>query len=166
MKIVLLILIAYVLPMILALVSAYFFLKREKSQYDIFSIILLSLVPIINVPISISYFFDNIFSHQKHKSNTPKPLKTKLLKIIRKRYSITHYPNGYVKGGYFYEGPLTTLTDSLNDNRLKVMSSNNKKDSREQLMKTLMRWIEDDYGMFNSKKRKVQPEKLWYNNKK
>lgn len=39
-------------------------------------------------------------------------MKTKLLKKVRKRYTITHMPNGFVSMGRHYEYNLYKLTDS------------------------------------------------------
>jgi hypothetical protein len=91
-------------------------------------------------------------------------MKVKLLKKIRKRYSITHYPNGVFLYGDFEEGPLTLLTDSENKYRLKT-SKNKKSEAYENLYTMLMKWIEKDYGPFNSKKRKKHQSNFGIKNK-
>ena len=88
-------------------------------------------------------------------------MKVKLLKKIRKRYSITHYPNGVFLWGDFYKGPITLLTDSYDDYR--YQSSNLEKvEAYQKLYKDLIYWIEKAYGPFNSKKKKITSETLWY----
>ena len=88
-------------------------------------------------------------------------MKVKLLKKIRKRYSITHYPNGIYLGDRFWEGPLTCLLDNTNEWRLKTHFSR-KEEGYKALYKHMMYWIEKDYGPFKSKSRKVTSEQLWY----
>lgn len=88
-------------------------------------------------------------------------MKVKLLKKIRKRYQIVYYPNGVYFYDDFFEGPLTVLYDSENEYRTKV-SSIVKWKAYKELHTMLMKWIEKDYGPFNSKKRKITSETLWY----
>jgi hypothetical protein len=88
-------------------------------------------------------------------------MKVKLLKKIRKRYSIEHYPNGVFLWGDFEKGPLTLLRDNERSYRLDFCYSEKTKAYRE-LHKILLRWIEKDYGPFKSKKSKITSETLWY----
>lgn len=88
-------------------------------------------------------------------------MKVKLLKKIRKRYSITHYPNGCFLWGEFQKGPLTILEDNQNSWRFKA-SNLPKNQAYEKLYKFLMYWIEADYGPFNNKTKKITSETLWY----
>lgn len=88
-------------------------------------------------------------------------MKVKLLKKIRKRYSITHYPNGCFLCGEFQEGPLTILEDKQSSWRFKT-SNLPKNQAYEKLYRFLMYWIEVDYGPFNSKTRKVTSQILWH----
>jgi hypothetical protein len=89
-------------------------------------------------------------------------MKTKLLRKIRKRYSITHYPNGLYVNNRFYGGPQTILEDKKDDFR-DVYSQAPKKQAYDELRNRLMSWIDRDYGPLNSKLRKIKEEKLWHN---
>ena len=88
-------------------------------------------------------------------------MKVKLLKKIRKRYTITHYPNGVYIGDRFWEGPVTCLIDNTNDWRLQA-SFLPKKQAYDALYKHMKHWIERDYGVPKGKKRKITSEVLWY----
>ena len=88
-------------------------------------------------------------------------MKVKLLKKIRKRYSIVYYPNGVYLYDDFFEGPITVLYDSENEYRTKISSSDKQKAYKE-LYTMLLKWIEKDYGPFKSKKKKITSETLWY----
>jgi len=88
-------------------------------------------------------------------------MKVKLLKKIRKRYSIVYYPNGVYFYDEFFEGPLTVLYDSENEYRTKT-SSVAKQEGYKQLYTLLLKWIEKDYGPSKSKKAKITSETLWY----
>jgi len=88
-------------------------------------------------------------------------MKVKLLKQIRRQYLITHYPNGAYLYGDFVEGPVTILEDSDDSWRWK-MSNKGKELAYKQLYDILLRWIEQDYGPFKSKKKKITSEILWY----
>jgi len=88
-------------------------------------------------------------------------MKVKLLKKIRKRYSITHYPNGVTIYGYFFEGPQTILEDCENSYRWErsILEKNN---AYEKLYKILLSWIEEDYGPSKRKTQLQTSEQLWY----
>lgn len=88
-------------------------------------------------------------------------MKVKLLKKIRKRYSIVYYPNGFYLYEDFFKGPITVLYDNTNEYRTKVSSSVKWK-AYEELYSMLLKWIEKDYGPFKSKKKKITSETLWY----
>ena len=88
-------------------------------------------------------------------------MKVKLLKKIRKRYSIVYYPNGVYLYDDFFEGPITVLYDSENEYRTKI-SSLDKQKAYKELYTMLLKWIEKDYGPFKSKKKKITSETLWY----
>jgi hypothetical protein len=92
-------------------------------------------------------------------------MKVKLLKKIRKRYSIVYYPNGVYLYSEFVKGPLTMLTDNGDSWRCKL-SSSTKSEAYDQLYKHMLHWIEQDYGKFRSKKTKITSEVLWYNTNK
>ena len=91
-------------------------------------------------------------------------MKIKLLKKIRKRYTIIHYPNGIYIGGDLYKGPLTILDDKQNSWRFKT-SYLPINIAYQNLYQNMMHWIGQDYGPFNSTTRKITSEKLWYKNK-
>ena len=88
-------------------------------------------------------------------------MKVKLLKKIRKRYTMTHYPNGVYLYGDFNKGPLTMLEDSGNSYRYRV-SSKEKSIAYKELYPILIEWIQEDYGTFKSKRIVITSEKLWY----
>lgn len=88
-------------------------------------------------------------------------MKVKLLKKIRKRYSITHYPNGCSLFGEFEEGPITFLEDSQNEWRFKY-TRQSKEEAYIYLYEILLEWIEKDYGTFRNKRRTITTETLWY----
>ncbi len=87
-------------------------------------------------------------------------MKVKLLKIVRKRYSITHYPDGVYCGDYWVAGPVTYLQDR--NNGFRVKSSHSEKELAYKTLYDIMRgWIEQDYKT-SRKKRNVRIETLWY----
>lgn len=90
-------------------------------------------------------------------------MKIKLLKKIRKRYDIIHYPNGLYLWGDFQEGAITILSDNQSSYRYRL-STKDKSQAYEDLYKILLNWIEKDYGQLRSKKSKIKKEKLWYGN--
>jgi hypothetical protein len=92
-------------------------------------------------------------------------MKVKLLRKIRKRYSITHYPNGYYQDKDFFEGPITILRDSEDSWRYLALY-HTKSEAYDILYKTLLHWIEKDYDKLRSKKTKITSEVLWYNTNK
>lgn len=88
-------------------------------------------------------------------------MKVKLLKKIRKRYSIIYYPNGVYFYDDFFEGPITVLYDSESEYRT-TLSTLEKPKAYQKLYSTLLKWIEKDYGPFKNKKKKIISETLWY----
>ena len=88
-------------------------------------------------------------------------MKVRLLKKIRKRYSITHYPNGVYIYGDFFKGPQTILKDSKDSYRWE-RSTLEKEDAYEKLYKILLSWIEEDYGPSKRKTELQTSEQLWY----
>lgn len=89
-------------------------------------------------------------------------MKVKLLKKIRKRYEITHYPNGVFISGDFYNGPITILKDNQNSFRFEPVTHFSPQQAYRELYPKLIRWIEKDYGPFRSKTSKITQEKVWY----
>lgn len=88
-------------------------------------------------------------------------MKTKLLKKVRKRYSITHYPNGVVICGSFQKGPVTRLED--NHRNWRGLSLQGEKDiAFNVLYGYLKEWISQDYKHSRKRKVKTIEEKLWY----
>ena len=88
-------------------------------------------------------------------------MKTKLLRKIRKRYDITHYPNGRYLWGEFEKDALTILSDNQDSWRYKI-STKDKKEAYDALYEILLKWIEKDYGNLRSKRSKIVEEKLWW----
>ena len=89
-------------------------------------------------------------------------MKVKLLKKVRKRYTITHYPNGLYLDNYFYNGPQTLLVDNTNDFRMAAASPLPKEDAYKELYARMLNWIQKDYGPSKSRLRKLTSEQLWY----
>jgi len=88
-------------------------------------------------------------------------MKVKLLKKVRQRYSITHYPNGLYLDTEFYNGPQTLLEDNTNDWKVK-MSSLPKEDAYKVLYTIMRNWIQKDYGPSKGRLKKLTAENLWY----
>jgi hypothetical protein len=88
-------------------------------------------------------------------------MKVKLLKKVRKRYTIIHYPNGMYMDTSFYRGPQTLLVDNYNDWRMET-SSLPKEDAYEYLYKRMIDWIQKDYGPSKGRLKKLTSENLWY----
>ena len=88
-------------------------------------------------------------------------MKVKLLKKIRERYSITHYPNGTYLWGDFYKGPITLLADKNSSYRY-GLEFGEKAKAYDKLYFELLKWIQKDYGNFKSSKCKITSEQLWY----
>ena len=88
-------------------------------------------------------------------------MKVKLLKKIRKRYSIIYYPNGVYLDNDFYDGPITLLYDTQNYYRTKISNAHKEQAYRE-LYGMLLRWIEKDYSKYRKRKKKITSEILWY----
>ena len=88
-------------------------------------------------------------------------MKVKLLKKVRKRYTITHYPNGTFLWGDFYKGPITILTDKDDSWRFDI-ESDEKAQAYDKLYSELLKWIQKDYGNFKSAKHRITSEQLWY----
>lgn len=89
-------------------------------------------------------------------------MKVKLLKIIRKRYSIVYYPNGFYVDDSFIKGPITAIFDKANEYRTVTSGLEKSQAYNELYSKILLKWIEKDYGPFKSKKKKITSETLWY----
>lgn len=88
-------------------------------------------------------------------------MKVKLLKKVRKRYSITHYPNGVYISDHFFKGPVTIVRDNNNDYRLEI-SVLEKPVAYYKLYDIILDWIQQDYGRFRSKTHRITSEQLWY----
>lgn len=83
-----------------------------------------------------------------------------LLKKVRKRYSITHYPDGCYAGSVWCKGPVTILRDVENDWR-NTYSSLLKDNAYNELYIRLKEWINND-NPHKGKRKKLKVEKLWY----
>lgn len=88
-------------------------------------------------------------------------MKVKLLKKVRQRYSITHYPNGLYLDTDFYNGPQTLLEDNSNGWRMKL-SSLPKEEAYKALYIIMRNWIQKDYGPSKGRLNKLTSEQLWY----
>lgn len=88
-------------------------------------------------------------------------MKVKLLKKIRKRYSIVHYPNGTYLDGNYYKEPITILYDEQNPYRTKINNSYKEQAYRE-LYTVLIKWINKDYSEYRKRKKNITQEILWY----
>jgi len=88
-------------------------------------------------------------------------MKVKLLKKVRKRYTITHYPNGLYMDTSFYRGPLTILVDNHKDWRM-MSSQLPKKEAYEYFYKRMIDWMQKDYGPSKGRLKKLTSEQLWY----
>ena len=89
-------------------------------------------------------------------------MKTKLLKKVRKRYSITYYPKGANFFGHVFTKPVTILTDADDEWRSELLHGG-KPEAFEGLHQILVRWIKKDYATTKSKKsQKLPSEQLWY----
>ena len=88
-------------------------------------------------------------------------MKVKLLRKVRKRYTITHYPNGLYMDKLFYNGPQTLLIDNTNSWRM-ATSQMPKKEAYKYLYGCMVEWIQKDYGPSKGRLRKLTSENLWY----
>ena len=89
-------------------------------------------------------------------------MKVKLLKKIRKRYSITHYPEGLYIDDQFFKGPVTMLEDAGYYNAYEFSE---KQVAFDTLYELMLRRIQKEFGTFRSNRRKKQQpisEVLWY----
>ena len=91
-------------------------------------------------------------------------MKAKLLKKIRKRYTITYYANGVFLYDDFFEGPITVLEDKQSSYRA-VASCKQKQEAYEDTYAKLLEWIQKDYGTFKNRRKNIISEQLWYKNK-
>lgn len=81
-------------------------------------------------------------------------MKVKLLKKIRKRYSITYYANGVFLYDDFFEGPITVLDDKECTYRA-VFSNKQKQEAYKDTYTTLLEWIQKDYGTFRNRRKHI-----------
>jgi hypothetical protein len=91
-------------------------------------------------------------------------MKAKLLKKIRKRFSIVHYPEGLYIMKQFYKGPVTALIDN-EDCYYTDYSFKEKQESFDELFTKLQIMIQRDYGTFRSARKKPATEVLWHKTK-
>lgn len=112
----------------------------------------------------------------KHKIKQ-KPMKTKLLKKVRKRYTITYYPKQISLYGEVFKGECMVLRDTVNDYRcVEICNPENfqkwfshrsptKEDAKEYLLNQLLYWIKKDYKEYRIRKPNQNVEIIWYNRK-
>jgi hypothetical protein len=89
-------------------------------------------------------------------------MKVKLLKKIRKRYSITYYPTGVENNGWI-KGPLCVLSDHNNLFQYRYIFGE-KSISYKHSWDLMREWIRKDYKT-EKKRRTYTSEKLWFNGK-
>lgn len=109
-------------------------------------------------------------------------MKTKLLKKIRKRYTIVYYPKEYIRWDKKYKGECMVLYDKQETYRTLVvdiikiddpkvynynMLSNhfvrNKEDAKNYLIFKLTDWIISDYKHTRTRNNRQGEELIWYN---
>ncbi len=92
-------------------------------------------------------------------------MKVKLLKKIRKRYEIKYWPNGLFIDGDYYSGPIMRLVDlnsMFRECTYRIAEPLSKEEAYNLLYERLLTWIQQEYGTFKSRRRKITSEKLWY----
>lgn len=99
-------------------------------------------------------------------------MKTKLLRKVRKRYSIVYYPNGFKTHMDTIYSECVVLNDSKCSFNARMtvfqMTRFTKEEAFSILRIKLIKWIRNDYdhlGIRKNKLRKIK-EKLWYNDGK
>jgi len=88
-------------------------------------------------------------------------MKAKLLKKIRKRFSIVHYPEGLYIYQEFFKGPATALIDTENC-FFTEYSFKEKQEAFDELYAKLQIMIQKNYGTFRSARKKPVAEVLWH----
>lgn len=96
-------------------------------------------------------------------------MKTKLLRKVRKRYSIEYFPLGLEMFQEFVEGPVMILYDyGLGRGPITCdLRKKNKEEAYNYLYGFLTEWIAYDYKEFGTRRNKKLKEskiKLWYKN--
>lgn len=103
-------------------------------------------------------------------------MKTKLLKKIRERYAIYHYPTQYKTWDKIFKGEFYILVDTKYDYTIHVgveivkpqekpqevfqYNATDKKEALSLLMKHMSKWIRRDYYQFAS--RQTRRTKIWH----
>ena len=91
-------------------------------------------------------------------------MKVKLLKKIRKRYSITYYPYGGYIHGDWNDFPFIILEDNNSSFKWRIFKINSIQTKNIQYLNALDRmrgWIREDYKV-ERKRRNIVKEKLWF----
>ena len=91
-------------------------------------------------------------------------MKVKLLKKIRKRYSITYYPNGGYVFGSWESIPFILLkdnNDSWRNIRYSIIDKLPKEYQYENAWNQMRKWIREDYQT-ERVRRNYKIEKLWF----
>jgi hypothetical protein len=106
-------------------------------------------------------------------------MKTKLLKKIRKRFSITHYPKGITLFGEYYNHDIFRLSDSEDSYYDRYCELKQAKDAQRfcdihgeteeecvDILKTcIIKKLNREYLSLGSKcNTRIQTKKVWYNN--
>lgn len=88
-------------------------------------------------------------------------MKVKLLKKIRKRYSIIYYPDGGYWGWDWVEGSWAQLLDNQDSYRGRI-AHGTKEETYNVLYDWLKYWIKKDYGVTSRKRKNYKSERLWH----
>ena len=91
-------------------------------------------------------------------------MKVKLLKKIRKRYSITYYPDGGFVFGGWESIPFILLEDNNNsfrNIRYSLLKNYTKEMVYISAWEEMRKWIRKDYKT-ERKRRNIKVEKLWF----
>ena len=94
-------------------------------------------------------------------------MKTKLLKKVRKRFVINHYPKGMPFFGEIWEGEFLRLTDNSNGyfhNSCKITSLVTFQEGLNFLKDVIVKVLRKEYG--RTKRKKIIVNKVWYNKAK
>lgn len=97
-------------------------------------------------------------------------MKTKLLKKVRKRFSIEYYPNGRYIYGIFSETPMVCLIDKEDSNNFDYFTVGiyTKEEVYNILIEKLINIIRKEYSKYGTRRNKIKREKtdngikLWW----
>ena len=93
-------------------------------------------------------------------------MKVKLLKKVRKRFSIIEYPKGMYMGDRLFEGHVFWLQDSFNDWNCQIFSPKDfgsVENAKDEAFKYLKKVIRKVYFRNTVKSKKKPSRKIWHN---